>query len=55
VHNGIPLAEKSRDQVLKHLRVLWGYEVSLEGIDAEDGKQIYETCTAKSEATEQAA
>jgi spore cortex formation protein SpoVR/YcgB (stage V sporulation) len=55
VRDGIPLAEKSRDQVLKHLRLLWGYEVSLEGIDAEDGKQVYETCTAKSEAAEKAA
>jgi hypothetical protein len=29
--------------------------VSLEGIDAEDGKQVYEACTAKSEAAEKAA
>jgi spore cortex formation protein SpoVR/YcgB (stage V sporulation) len=55
VRDGVPLADKSRDQVLRHLRVLWGYEVSLEGIDAETGKQVYETCTAKSEAAEKAA
>ena len=46
---------RRRNQVLKHLRVLWGYEVSLEGIDADTGKQVYEVCTAKSEAAEKAA
>ena len=55
MRDGIPLAEKSRDQVLKHLRLLWGYEVSLEGVDAETGKQVYEACTAKTEAAEKAA
>jgi spore cortex formation protein SpoVR/YcgB (stage V sporulation) len=55
VRDGIPLAEKSRDQVLKHLRLLWGYEVSLEGIDSDEGKQVYETSTATSDAADKAA
>jgi stage V sporulation protein R len=30
VRNGIALAAASRDQVLRHIRRLWGYEVRLE-------------------------
>jgi stage V sporulation protein R len=29
MHNGIPLDEKNRDGVLKHMRYLWGYDVNL--------------------------
>ena len=36
-----------RDEVLKHLRVLWGYEVSLAGIDRSADKKVYEVSTAK--------
>ena len=50
MRDGIPLTEKSRDAVLKYLRQLWGYDVSLVGIDGESGSTQYETCTA--EATE---
>jgi spore cortex formation protein SpoVR/YcgB (stage V sporulation) len=49
VRDGVPLTEKSRDEVLKHLRLLWGYEVGLVGIDAETGDKVYEVCTAKME------
>ena len=30
VRNGVRLAEASRDQTLRHVRKLWGYEVRLE-------------------------
>jgi len=49
VRNGIPLAERSRDEVLKHIRRLWGYEVSLAGIDDQTGDTVYETSTASVE------
>ena len=39
----IPLAEKTRDEVLKHLHLLWGYDVSLVGIDRESETKVYET------------
>ena len=44
----MPLAEKSRDAVLKHLRLLWGYEVSITGVDAETDEVIYEASTVDS-------
>ena len=43
VRNRVPLAEKPRDEVLKHLRLLWGYDVSLIGADRETDKKVYET------------
>ncbi|RMD63058.1 MAG: SpoVR family protein [Alphaproteobacteria bacterium] len=42
VRNGIPLTEKARNEVLKHIRRLWGYEVSLLGLDDTTGKRVYE-------------
>ncbi|MEM9684104.1 MAG: SpoVR family protein, partial [Pseudomonadota bacterium] len=39
----VPLTEKSRDEVLKHMRVLWGYDVSLVGVDRESESKVYET------------
>lgn len=42
VHNGIVLAEQGREATLRHVRRLWGYDVSLAGIDAESGRQLYE-------------
>jgi spore cortex formation protein SpoVR/YcgB (stage V sporulation) len=30
VRDGVRLAEASRDQTLRHVRKLWGYEVRLE-------------------------
>lgn len=41
VHDGVVLTEDSRDATLRHIRRLWGYDVSLIGID-EDGSQLYE-------------
>jgi spore cortex formation protein SpoVR/YcgB (stage V sporulation) len=43
VRDRIPLAEKSREEVLKHIRRLWGYEVSLKGVDQDSGDTIYES------------
>ncbi len=45
MHNGIPLTERSRDEVLKHIRHLWGYDVSLVGIDRETDRKHYEIST----------
>ena len=47
VRDGIPLAEKSRDEVLKHIRSLWGYDVVLRGVDNQSGETIYEKSTAE--------
>jgi spore cortex formation protein SpoVR/YcgB (stage V sporulation) len=32
-HRGVPLAAGSRDAVLRHIRQLWGYEVTLEEVE----------------------
>ena len=42
MHDGVPLAEKQRDEVLRQLRRLWGYEVSLVGVDSQTGGRAYE-------------
>jgi stage V sporulation protein R len=42
MRNGIPLAPKSRDAVMDHLRYLWGYGVTLCGVNAENGEKVYE-------------
>ncbi len=42
VRNGIQLAEASRDATLRHVRFLWGYDVSLTGVDGETGSRLYE-------------
>ena len=49
---GIGLAEDSRAKVLKHIRCLWGYEVTLSGIDHDSGKQLYRTSTIEVEEAE---
>jgi spore cortex formation protein SpoVR/YcgB (stage V sporulation) len=46
MRGGIPLAERSRDIVLEHLRHLWGYEVSLVGVDQDTGRKCYETASS---------
>ncbi|OAP34398.1 SpoVR family protein [Sinorhizobium glycinis] len=46
VKNGILLEEASRDATLRHVRHLWGYEVSLAGVEAETGETLYECSTA---------
>lgn len=38
----IPLETKERDQALKHLRRLWGYDVSIESVDRDTGALISE-------------
>lgn len=45
VRRGVGLVEHSRDATLRHVRSLWGYEVSLVGIDAETGAKVYESST----------
>jgi len=41
VRDGILLTERDRDATLRHIRRLWGYDVSLLGTDPE-GKTVYE-------------
>lgn len=47
VSNGIELVNDSRDEVLKHVRRLWGYDVSLKGVDRDSGREIYARTTKK--------
>jgi spore cortex formation protein SpoVR/YcgB (stage V sporulation) len=42
VRNGILLDDKTRDATLLHIRRLWGYDVSLSGVDALSGDVLYE-------------
>ena len=42
----IPLDERNRDAVLAHVKRLWGYDVSLKGIDADSGETCYAVSTA---------
>jgi spore cortex formation protein SpoVR/YcgB (stage V sporulation) len=46
MRNGVPLAPKSRDAVLTHLRRLWGYDVTLAGVNAASGEKAYEVTAA---------
>lgn len=46
VRNGINLDPENRDEVLKHIRRLWGYEVSLTARDSESGARISHATTA---------
>ena len=41
VRDGITLSERSRNEVLGHIRQLWGYDVRLEGIEDESGEILY--------------
>jgi spore cortex formation protein SpoVR/YcgB (stage V sporulation) len=45
MHAGVPLDERSRIAVLGHLKRLWGYEVSLTGVDAATGETRYSAST----------
>jgi stage V sporulation protein R len=47
VRDGIVLEESSRDATLRHIRKLWGYDVSLVGVDAETGAAVYECSTSQ--------
>jgi len=46
VRDGINLDPEYRDEVLKHIRRLWGYEVSLTARDSESGARISHASTA---------
>ena len=46
MHDRIPLAERNRDAVLAQVRKLWGYDVTLTGIDAQTDEVLYESATA---------
>ena len=48
VKSGILLNEGDRDATLAHVRRLWGYDVSLAGVDAQTGAPLYE-CAATEE------
>jgi len=43
IRDGIPLDENDRDMTLQHLQTLWGYDVSMVGVDRESGETVYET------------
>ena len=43
LHDGILLEGAQRDEVLKQVARLWGYEVTLEGRDRESDKLVYQT------------
>lgn len=47
VNDGILLEDASRDATLRHIRRLWGYEVSLAAVDAETGATIHERSTSQ--------
>lgn len=46
VRNGINLDPENRDEVLRHIRRLWGYDVSLTARDSESGSRISHASTA---------
>ncbi|UCI08798.1 SpoVR family protein [Mesorhizobium sp. B1-1-8] len=45
VKDGIALEDDSRDATLRHIRSLWGYDVSLAAVDAETGATLGERST----------
>ncbi len=47
VHDGVILSDGTRDATLRHVRRLWGYDVSLAGIDAGSGKLLYEASASE--------
>ncbi|MEZ2408988.1 SpoVR family protein [Bosea sp. RCC_152_1] len=42
INRGILLESDSCDAVLSYVQALWGYEVSLQGVDAQTGATVYE-------------
>ena len=42
IKNGMMLDEANRTATLAHIRRLWGYEVSLAGVDGSTGSKVYE-------------
>ena len=47
VRDGIVLGEHARGATLRHVRRLWGYDVSLVGVEAGSEKTLYETSSSK--------
>ncbi|MER8569567.1 SpoVR family protein [Mesorhizobium sp. M0924] len=47
VKDGVVLEGASRDATLRHVRSLWGYEVSLVAVDAQTGATIHERSTSQ--------
>jgi len=47
VRDGIVLDGGSCDATLRHIQRLWGYEVSLQGIDAQTGASVYERSSSQ--------
>ncbi|MBO9127446.1 MULTISPECIES: SpoVR family protein [unclassified Rhizobium] len=45
VNDGLLLEETSRNETLTHIRHLWGYEVSLSGVDGATGNVLYDHST----------
>jgi len=45
LHQGIPLADRPRNEVLRHVRQLWGYPVTLIGLDARTQRETYRVST----------
>jgi len=46
VRNSVGLSQLPREEVMKHLRQLWGYDVVLTGTDRDSGKTLYRSATA---------
>ncbi|MCO5091247.1 SpoVR family protein [Bosea sp. (in: a-proteobacteria)] len=42
INDGILLENDSCDATLRHIRTLWGYDVTLQGVDAQTGATLYE-------------
>ncbi|MER9924167.1 SpoVR family protein [Mesorhizobium sp. M0048] len=47
VKDGIVLEGGSRDATLRHIRKLWGYEVSMVAVDAQTGARLHERSTSQ--------
>ncbi|MBE1284377.1 MAG: SpoVR family protein [Rhodobacteraceae bacterium] len=43
--DGIDLVDADRAEVLKHIKALWGYEVSMTGVNRETGAKVYSVST----------
>jgi len=46
VTDGIVLEGRSCEETLRHIRTLWGYKVSLAGVDAKTGATVYERASS---------
>jgi spore cortex formation protein SpoVR/YcgB (stage V sporulation) len=46
VKDGVELDAATRDATLAHIRRLWGYDVSLAGVEPSGDKVLYECSTA---------